>query len=119
MLVGGWLCPDMRISLLRTLISFEARHAVVAAAHRLAVDDAGARAQAGEGLDDQRKAMGQVVARAAVEPHAGTVLAGHDAEAVVLDLVQPRLAGWRLERFGGQAGRDEAERQGHARLLGR
>jgi transposase len=36
----------------------EARHAVVAAAHRLAVDDAGARAQAGERLH----AVGQVVA---------------------------------------------------------
>src|SRR5258707_4363371 len=39
----------------------EARHAVVAAAHRLAVDDAGARAQAGKGLDDQREGIGQVV----------------------------------------------------------
>src|SRR5260221_2530281 len=92
MLVGGWLCPDMRISWLRTLIACEARHAVVAAAHRLAVDDAGARAQAGERLDDQPEADGQIVAGAAVEPHAVAVPAGDNAEAVVLDLVQPGRA---------------------------
>jgi hypothetical protein len=32
----------------------------------------------------------------------------------VLDLVQPRIATWWLRRFRGQAGRDEAARQGHA-----
>ena len=90
----------------------EARHAVVAAAHRLAVDDAGARAQTGQRLDDQREAIGQVVAGAAVEPHAVAVLARDDAEAVVLDLVQPRVAAWRLRRLGGQAWRDEARREG-------
>src|SRR5438552_7758071 len=65
-----------------------------------AVDDDGARAQPGQGLDDQREAIGEVKV---------AVLAGDDAEAVVLDLVQPRLAARRLRRFGGQAGRDEAE----------
>jgi hypothetical protein len=40
---------------------------------------------------------------AAVELHLCAVLAGDHAEAVVLDLVQPRVAG----------GRDEFERQGH------
>ena len=48
-----------------------------------------ARAQAGERLDDQREAIGQVVAGPAVQPHAGIVLARDDPEAVVLDLVQP------------------------------
>jgi hypothetical protein len=33
----------------------------------------------------------------------------------VLDLVHPRIAARRLRRFGGQAGRDEAARQGHGR----
>jgi hypothetical protein len=47
------------------------------------------------------------------------VLAGDDAEAVVLDLVQPRLATGRLRRFGGQAWRDEAEREGHDPAIGR
>jgi hypothetical protein len=58
------------------------------------------------------KPIGQVVPRSAIEPHALAVLASDDAEAVVLDLVQPRVAGWRLRSFGGQAWRDEAERQG-------
>jgi hypothetical protein len=72
------------------------------------------RAQAGERLHDQRETVGQVVAGAAVEPHSLAVLAGDDAEAVVLDLVQPRVAGRRLLRRGGQARRDEAGREGHA-----
>jgi hypothetical protein len=42
------------------------------------------------------------------------VAASNDAEAVVLDLVQPCLAGGWLRCFAGQAGRDEAGRQGHA-----
>jgi hypothetical protein len=39
----------------------EADDAIVAAADRLAVDDAGACAQAGESLDDQREAARQIV----------------------------------------------------------
>ena len=74
----------------------EARDSVIAARHRLAVDDAGARAQLGEGLDDERETVGQVVARPAVEPHPRALLAGDHTEAVVLDLVQPLLAGGRL-----------------------
>jgi hypothetical protein len=70
-------------------------------------------------LDDQREAVGQVVARSAVEPHAVAVLAGDDAETVVLDLVQPRSACWRLRRFGGEAGRDErcGARQTRGRMV--
>jgi len=67
----------------------DARDPVVTARHRLAVDDAGARAQPSEGLDDEREALGQVIARPAVELHPPAVLAGDHAEAVVLDLVQP------------------------------
>ena len=52
--------------------------------------------QTGERVDDQREPVGQVVAGAAVEANAVAVLAGDDAEAVVFDLVQPRLAGRRL-----------------------
>jgi hypothetical protein len=74
----------------------EARDPVIAARHRLAVDDAGARAQPGEGLDDEREAPRQIIARPAVEPHAVVALAGDHAEAVVFDLVQPQLAGRRL-----------------------
>ena len=49
--------------------------------------------------------------RTAVEPHAVTVLAGDDAEAVMLDLVQPGIAAWRLRRLGRKAGRNESRRQ--------
>jgi len=38
--------------------------------------------------------------------------AGENAEAVVLDLVQPRLAGRRLRSVGRKAGRNEARWQG-------
>jgi hypothetical protein len=41
------------------------------------------------GLDDEREAVGQVIARPAVELYPSTVHAGDDPEAVVLDLVQP------------------------------
>jgi hypothetical protein len=36
--------------------------------------------------------MGEVIARAAVEPHLRAFLAGNDAEAVMLDLVQSLAA---------------------------
>src|SRR6516225_7583069 len=45
----------------------ERGNAVVIAGDSFAVDDAGARAQAGQRLDDQREATGEVVARTAVE----------------------------------------------------
>ena len=46
----------------------------------------------GQGLHDQRKAVGEVIAGAAVELHPLAVLAGDDPKAVVLDLVQPKTA---------------------------
>ena len=77
-----------------------------------AVDDAGARAQACQRLDDQREATGEVIARTAVEPDPLTILAGDDAESIVLDLVQPLAAGGQLVGFGGEARRDEPGREG-------
>jgi hypothetical protein len=74
----------------------EARHAIIAAGDRLAVDGAGAGAQPGQRLGDQREAVHQVVPQAAVEPHPCAVLSGDDAEAVVLDFVQPLAAGRQL-----------------------
>ena len=56
------------------------------------------------------QALSQVVARAAVELHPWPILAGVDPEAVVLDFVQPRLAGGWLLCFGGKAGGDETGR---------
>ena len=57
--------------------------------HSFAVDEAGARAQTGQCLDDQWEAIGQVIARTAVQPHAIAILPGDDAESVVLDFMQP------------------------------
>ena len=77
-----------------------------------AVDDARARAQAAQRLDDPREATSEVVAGTAIEPHLRAVLARNDAEAIVLDFVQPLAAGWQLVSFGGEARRDEAGRDG-------
>jgi hypothetical protein len=56
-------------------------------------------------------AAGKLVARPAVEPHPRAVLAGNDPEAVMLDFMQPDGAGGRPWGLGGQARRDEADRQ--------
>src|SRR6266540_3777297 len=55
----------------------------------------GSNQSAGIPASPDGSAPTHVVTGAAVEPHAGTVLAGDDAEAVVLDLVQPCVAGAR------------------------
>src|SRR5262249_22464090 len=70
----------------------ERSNAVVIAGNSFAIDDAGTRTHARQRLDNQREAMGEVVAGTAVEPHLCALLAGNDAEAVVFDLVQPLAA---------------------------
>jgi hypothetical protein len=62
----------------------ERGNAVVIAGDSFAVDDAGARAQPGERINDQREAAGEVIARTAIEPHLRALLACNDSEAVVL-----------------------------------
>ena len=62
--------------------------------------------------------MGEVIAGAAVEPHLRAVLAGDDAEAVMLDFMQPLAAGWQLVGFGWEARRDEPGRQGTLQHVG-
>jgi hypothetical protein len=49
---------------------------------------------------------GEVIAGTAVEPHLRASLAGNDAEAVMLDLMQPMAARRQLIGFGGEARRD-------------
>src|SRR5262249_40554116 len=90
----------------------ERGNAVVVAGDSLAIDDARARAQACQCLDYQREATGEVIARAAVEPHPFAGLAGNDAEARVLDLVQPLAGRGQLIGFGWEARRDEPGREG-------
>src|ERR1700730_2127764 len=77
---------------------------IVTARHGLPVDDTGLRAQLGQRLDYEGKAVGQIVPRSAVEPHPPACLACHDPEAVVLDLVQPQLPGWWAEALVGRHG---------------
>ena len=90
----------------------ERGNAVVIAGDSFTVDDAGARAQAGERINDQREAAGEVIARTTVEPHRRAGLAGNDAEAVMLDFVQPLAAGRQLVGFGRKAWRDEPGGEG-------
>ena len=81
----------------------ERGNAVVIASDRFAIDDARARAQAGQRLDNQREAVGEIIAGAAIEPHPRPVLAGNNPKAIVLDLVQPLAAGGQLIGFGWEA----------------
>ena len=90
----------------------ERGNAVVIAGDSFAIDDARARTQACQRLDDQWEAVGEIVARTAIEPHPLASLAGNDAKAVVLDFVQPLAAGRQLIGFGWEARRDEPGRQG-------
>jgi len=64
--------------------AIKTRHAVAVAGDGLAVDYAGARAQPSQSLNDQRESLREIVAWAAVEPHALAVLASDDAKAIVL-----------------------------------
>src|SRR5215470_3131718 len=90
----------------------ERGNAVVVASNSLAIDDGRARTQACQRLDYQREAVGEIIARTAVEPHLRASLAGNDAEAVILDFVQPLAAGRQLIGFGREARRDEPGREG-------
>jgi len=67
----------------------ERGHAVVIASHSFAIDDARARAQACQRLDDQREATGEVVAWTTVEPRSRAVLPGDNPKAVMLDVMKP------------------------------
>src|SRR5262249_41518025 len=72
----------------------------------------GARPQMGQRIYDQREATSEVIAGTAVEPHLRASLAGNDAKAVVLDLMQPLAARRQLVGFCWEARRDEPGREG-------
>jgi len=90
----------------------ERGNTIVVAGNGFAADDARARAQACQRLHYQREAMGEIIARTAVKPHLRAGLAGDDAEAVMLDHMQPLAAGRQLIGSGWEARRDEPGRQG-------
>jgi len=78
--------------------------AVRVADDRLAIDQAGSHRQLGDGCRGEREAIGEVIAPAGVEGNAGGVALGENAEAVVLDLVNPARPRRRLHRGAGKAG---------------
>jgi hypothetical protein len=92
--------------------AIERSDAVVITGNRLPIDDAGARAQAGQCFDGKRKTIREIIARAAVELHLCAHLAGDDPKPVVLDLVQPCAARRQFIGFGWEARRDEPCRKG-------
>ena len=69
---------------------------------RLAVENARAYRQGSDRLDNEREAIGEVEAVARDQPHAIAVAVSKNAKAVVLDLVNPPRARWRLLCRPGQ-----------------
>jgi hypothetical protein len=67
----------------------EDRETVLVHDDSLAVDDAGLDGQACHGVHDQRIAVGEIIAVTRDEADSVTVLPRQDAEAVVLDYVNP------------------------------
>jgi hypothetical protein len=99
--------------------TIERRDAIVITGNRLAVDDARARTQANQRLDNQWEAIGEIIAGTAVEPHLRAVLPGDDPKAIVLDLMQPLAAGRQLISLAWEARRDEPGREGtHRKYCG-
>jgi hypothetical protein len=74
--------------------------------------------QARQRLSNQREAARHVIAGAAVEPHAVAILARDDPKSVVLDFVQPQVAGGQLVGLCGKARRDEPGREGTLQHVG-
>ena len=87
----------------------ERGNAVVIAGDSFPVDDAGARAQARQSHGNQRETVGEIIARAAVEPHQYALPAGDDAEAIMLDLVQAIAAGRQFVDLVGRHGAAKVE----------
>ena len=65
------------------------RQPVSVAAHSLAMYQAGAQSERVYGLDDEREAAHPFVAGRGEQLEAGSLAAGHQAIAIVLDLVNP------------------------------
>ena|SRR5215467_2233597 len=62
--------------------------------------------------------MGEIIARTAIEPHLRAVLASNDAEAVMLDFVQPLAVRLQLVGFGWETRPDEPGREGTLQHVG-
>ena len=73
----------------------ENRKPILIANDRLAIDQAGANRKLAHGHCDEREARREIVSGACNEPHSRTVAPRQDAEAIVLDFVNPTGAGRR------------------------
>jgi hypothetical protein len=75
----------------------EVRHAVVAAEHRLSVDDEHPRLEPPGLVDDARETVRPLIAASREQPDAIAVARDDQSEAIVLEFVQP----FRASRDGG------------------
>jgi hypothetical protein len=90
----------------------EDREPILVADDGLTVDQARAHWQHRHRRDDLREAVRKVGALSREQPHPTVGALGHDAEAVMLDFVNPfRTGGWAV-RWTGEAGLDEVSRMG-------
>jgi len=85
----------------------EYRKSVLVGDDRLAVDETGACRQCRDRRGGHREAPSKIVAVSSEEPHVVSDAPRHDAEAVMLDLVNPIPAGRRLIGRAVQAWLDE------------
>src|SRR6516164_5647445 len=90
----------------------ERGNAVVIASDSFAIDDAGARTQASQSIDDQRKATGEIIARAAVEPHSRALLPSNNPKAMCLISCRHWPPDGSFVVLMGKARRDEPGREG-------
>ena len=86
------------------------RQAVKAVRHGLAVEHDALEGEGAHGRGDGDELARPVAPVAAPQPHALAVLEGEDAKAVVLQLVQPAVAGRHLDGERRLARDDEAGR---------
>ncbi len=83
---------------------------VLVANDGLAVDQAGANRELAQRHCDKGEARREIVSGARYQPHARSIAARENPEAVMLDLVQPFRPRWRPLGAGREAGRNMAER---------
>src|ERR1700726_1108296 len=100
--------------------AIERRTPILAAGDRLPIDNAGLRAQLGHCLDDERKAIGQVIARPTVQLHPLAVLAGNDPKTCRADgcLKLARGPHWIISDFPSGPRQTEHIRRSFASRVG-
>jgi hypothetical protein len=70
--------------------AIKASHSPVVAHNRFAVDETGPTTQLLDRFDDEREAIGQIVAWSAVEPNLRPILPSNAPDSIVLDFVHPK-----------------------------